>query len=128
MRSQVICVIGLMVWCSFAAASTSPIPKAKPTSCRASDFAFDQLKSRHQHGHVYIAGRVVNNCNLETGVQIKISILDPTGGILRFSDFWPASTENIPPHSGFSFQAEMEGNDLFDRFQVTVIDVKRWSE
>jgi hypothetical protein len=48
--------------------------------------------------------------------------------LYRISDFWPASTDNIPPHSGFSFQAEMEGNDLFDRFQVTVIDVKRWSE
>jgi len=71
---------------------------------------------------------VVNNCDLETGVQIKISILDPAGGILRVSDFWPASTNNIPPHSGFPFQAEMEGNDSFDRFQVTVIDVKRWRE
>ena len=128
MRLPTICVIGLLMCCGAAAAATSTVPKAKPTTCHASDFAFDQLKSRHQRNHVYILGRVVNNCDKETGVEIKIAILDRTGGVLRISDFWPASTDNIPPHSGFSFQAEMEGNDLFDRFQVTVIDVKQWSE
>jgi hypothetical protein len=139
-------LIQLMMWCCFAAATsaTSSADAQKPTpisttatirtaatanssSCHASDFALDQLKSRHQSGHAYIVGRVVNNCDSETGVQIKIAILDHTGGILRVSNFWPASTDNIPAHSGFPFQTEIEGVDSFDRFQVSVIEVKRWT-
>ncbi len=61
-------------------------------------------------------------------MQIKIAILDHAGGILRVADFWPASTDNIPAHSGWPFQTEMEGDDSFDRFQVSVIDVKRWTD
>jgi hypothetical protein len=144
MRSQMF--IALVLCCSFAV-GTSPtsadeqIPAhldtpatfrlastAKPSSCHSSDFALDQLKSRQGHGHVYIVGRVMNNCDTETGVKIKIAILNHTGGVMRVSDFWPASTDNIPPHSGWPFQTEMEGDDSFDRFQVTVIDVKRWTE
>lgn len=105
-----------------------PKPTAKPSKCHASDFALDRLESRHHRGHVYIVGRVMNNCDLETGVQIKIAILDRAGGVLQVSDFWPASTENIPAHSGWPFQTEMAGDAAFDRFQVTVIDVKRWTE
>ena len=128
MRLPTICVIGLLMWCGAAAAATSTVPKAKPTTCHASDFAFDQLKSRHHQGYVYIVGRVVNNCDKDTGVQIKIAILDHAGGVLRVADFWPASTDNIPAHSGFPFQTEIEGVVSFERFQVTVIDVKRWTE
>jgi hypothetical protein len=147
MRSQTL--IALILCCSFAAGTSptsadeqirTPIgtaaafrlasaakPSAKPSSCRPSDFAFEQLKSRQGHGHVYIVGRVVNNCDRETGVQIKIAIVNHAGAVLRVSDFWPASTDNIPPHSGWPFQTEMEGDESFDRFQVTIIDVKRWT-
>jgi hypothetical protein len=134
-------LIALIMCCSIAAA-TPPnsadarqlIPTfrlasmAKPSTCHTSDVAFEKLMSRHQHGHVYIVGRVVNNCDVDAGVQIKIAILDHAGGVLRVADLWPASTENIPAHSGWPFQAEMEGNDSFDRFQVSVLDVRRWTE
>ena len=111
-----------------AAATFRLAATAKPSTCRASDFALDELRSRHQHSGVYIVGRIMNNCDVETGVRIKVAILDHAGGILRVSDFWPASTENIPPHSGWPFQTELDGVDSFDRFQVTVIEVKRWPE
>jgi hypothetical protein len=131
MRSQSI-LIGLMLWCCVAAAATPTTFRiastAKPSTCQASDFALDQLRSRHHKDYVYIVGRVINNCDKDTGVQIKIAILDHAGGVLRVADFWPASTENIPAHSGFPFQTEVEGVDAFERFQVTVIDVKRWAE
>lgn len=122
-----------VMWCGLVAV-TSPTsadehkPTAKPSTCRASDFALDELMSHHQRSGVYIVGRVVNNCDHDTGVQIKVAILDHAGGVMRVANFWPASTENIPAHSGWPFQAEMDGVDSFDRFQVTVIDVKRWIE
>jgi hypothetical protein len=128
-------LIGLMLCCCFAATTSSLnaatfrlASTAKPSSCQASDFALDELRSRHQHSGIYIVGRIMNNCDAETGVRIKVAILDHAGGILRVSDFWPASTENIPPHSGWPFQTELDGVDSFDRFQVTVIEVKRWTE
>src|ERR1700735_3990614 len=133
MRSM---LIGLLIGCCLAAPTSSLNAKptlrlastAKPSTCRASDFALDELRSRHQHSGVYIVGRIMNNCDAETGVRIKVAILDHQGGILRVSDFGPASTENIPPHSGWPFQTELDGVDSFDRFQVTVIEVKRWPE
>jgi len=111
-----------------AAATFRTASSASDAGCHTSDIALDQLNSRVGRGHSYIVGRVLNNCDLETGVHIKIVILDHAGGVLRVSDFWPASTDNIPPHSGFHFQTMVEGVDLFDRFQVTVIEVKRRTE
>ncbi len=125
-------LLGLVLSCCFAATSPTSAneqkPTAKPTSCQASDIALDELKSRVGRTHVYILGRIVNNCNSEAGVQIKLVILDHAGAVLHVSDFWPASTENIPAHSGFAFQTMVEGVNAFDRFQVTVISMKRWTE
>jgi hypothetical protein len=109
------------------AAPLRAAPEAAAVNCRTSDIALEQLKSRVGRTHSYIVGRVLNNCDLETGVHIKIVILDHAGGVLRVADFWPASTDNIPAHSGFPFQTVVEGSDSFDRFQVTVVEVKRWT-
>ena len=137
MRSKTVS-IRLMIWCCLAAATSTtsadepkPAPlrmasTARSTGCSTADVALDQLRSRHKQGYAYIVGRVTNNCDIETGVQIKVAILDHAGKVLRVADFWPASTDNIPAHSGFSFQTEIEGVDTFDRFQVSVIEVKRW--
>jgi hypothetical protein len=144
MRSQST-LFQLLLWCGVAAvmlptsAEPKPTPSdtagtfrlastAKPSKCRASDVALDQLRSRHHGGYVFIVGRVMNNCNAEAGVQIKIAILDHAGGVLHVTNFWPASTENIPAHSGFPFQTEIAVAAAFDRFQVSIIDVKRWTE
>ena len=118
-------LVGLVFCCgaTFRVASA-----ADAASCHAADFEFEQLMSKHQGGFVYIVGRVMNNCDAETGVQIKIAILDHAGAVLRVADFWPASNDNIPAHSGFSFRTEIEGVESFDRFQVSVIKVKHWSE
>jgi hypothetical protein len=96
------------------------------SECSAGDFDLEDLSSRKQKGYVYIVGRVFNNCDVDTGAQITISILDRAGSVLKTTHYWPASRDNIPAHSGFHFQAAVEGVDSYDRFQVHVTSVKRW--
>jgi len=98
------------------------------SECHAGDFDLEDLSSRKQRGYVYIVGRVFNNCDVDTGAQIKISILDRAGTVLKVANYWPASSDNIPAHSGFHFQAAIEGVDSYDRFQVHVTNVKHWAE
>jgi hypothetical protein len=120
----------MIMWCCFAAIATpSRVAAARGLeTCRAANFELDQIRSRQQRGRAYIVGRVVNNCDVETGVEIKLVILDGAGAVVHTSDFWPASSENIPAHSGFAFQTEIEGVGSFDRFQVSVVEVRRWAE
>jgi hypothetical protein len=91
--------------------------------CGVSSFAVDKLRARGVH----ITGRLLNNCDLAAGAQVKITTYDKAGSILSVDDIWPASISNIPAHSTFPFEWLMTGASGVDTFTVAVTSVKTWT-
>ena len=90
-------------------------------ACSVSSFAVDKLRARGVH----ITGRLLNNCDLAAGAQVKITTYDKAGSILSVDDIWPASISNIPAHSTFPFEWLSGGG--VDTFTVAVTSVKTWT-
>jgi hypothetical protein len=96
------------------------------TSCTVSKIAVDKLKARPEgYGYFRITGRLTNNCDQPTGVQIKVTVYDKAENILASPDGWPASTSNIPAHSEYPFEWLQEAPG-FHKFTVSVISVRTW--
>jgi hypothetical protein len=73
-----------------------------------------------------IIGSILNKCDSSVGVQIKVIFYDKARNILRVEDMWPASVNNIPAHSDYPFQIEVNHVENFDRVEVRVLAVNKW--
>lgn len=97
-------------------------------ACTPSDIAIDKLKGRVDRDFAYVVGRLVNNCKIATGVQIKVTTYNKAGDILAVNDIWPASINNIPAKSDFPFEYGMDRLAGFSTFDVRVIATKTWPQ
>ena len=95
-------------------------------ACQASDIVVEKLHARRVGNHTIITGRLVNNCSLPTGAQIKITAYDGAGEILSVDDIWPASVSNIPARSAFPF--EWIADPGLKTVTGEVIKVKTWTQ
>lgn len=101
-------------------------PAVTMAACAPSDIAVDKLEGRVQRNYIYIVGRLQNNCSMETGVEIKVTIYDKAGDILAINATWPASINNIPAKSYYPFEHMMKRIAGFSNFEVRVIATKTW--
>ncbi len=95
-------------------------------TCAISDITIDKTNVKVDMDMLRIVGRVINNCSDSTGVQLKIVLYDTEGNIQKVQDMWPASINNIPPHSNFPFEFLTKQIDGFEKMEMRVIDVKKW--
>jgi maltose-binding protein MalE len=95
-------------------------------ACTVSKIVVDKLRAQSKgYGYFRITGRLTNNCDQPTGVQIKVTVCDKADNILASPDLWPASVSNIPAHSEYPFECLQEAPG-FHRFTVNVINVRTW--
>lgn len=74
-------------------------------------------------------GVLVNRCSEAVGVQLKLVAEDGSGNPVAASDFWPASTTNIPPGEyTFSLDSHLEHDPRIRRFSLAPIAVEKWPE
>lgn len=132
MRRKVIIIIGAVVlgfWISSRFTdhnSSQPAGLEDSASCTVSKIVVDKLKAQPKgYGYFRITGRLTNNCDQATGVQIKVTVYDKAENILASPDLWPASVSNIPAHSEYPFECLQEAPG-FHRFTVSVISVRTW--
>jgi maltose-binding protein MalE len=103
------------------------IPAGSSSGCDESKIAVDKLRARIEYSeYAHVTGRLINNCDQATGVQVKITVYGKSGDIVKVDDIWPASVKNIPPHSEYPFEW-VDRIPEFDRFTVSVIDLKTWN-
>ena len=104
--------------------SSQPAGFGDSASCTVSKIVVDKLKAQSKgYGYFRITGRLINNCDQPTGVQIKVTVYGKADNILASPDLWPASTNNIPAHSEYPFECLQEAPG-FHRFTVIVINVR----
>src|SRR5450759_1440473 len=93
---NILAAIGLLalgyvgiIWFAAKDATQPSIHAYTPTSepaCSTSHITIDRLKGRVEGDWIYVAGRIVNNCDTPTGVQIKVTIYDKKDNILTVND------------------------------------------
>jgi hypothetical protein len=91
-------------------------------ACGVADIAVDKLRDQGIH----VTGRLLNNCALAVGAQLKVTTYDKAGNILSVDDIWPASISNIPAHSVFPFEWQLTSARGVSTFTVDVTRVKTW--
>ena len=107
-------------------ASQAQVAAAGPT-CGVADIAIDKLRGvTEDGGYARITGRLTNHCAVAIGPEVKITVYNKAGDILKVDDIWPASIKNIPANTEFPFKW-LDHVDGFSRYTVNVIDVKTWN-
>lgn len=73
-----------------------------------------------------LTGIVTSHCASAAGVELKWTAYNADGSVAFSTNFWPASTTNIPPHSNYAFEmmdAAPRGKWTYD---VEPVDVHVW--
>jgi hypothetical protein len=78
--------------------------KAATQSCTAADFSLSKLKANREYDEARLTGIVTSQCASAAGVQLKWTAFNTDGTVAFSSNFWPASTTNIPPRSDYAFE------------------------
>lgn len=99
---------------------------AQDTSCPVAKISIDKFHVYDEDIVTHVIGRINNHCDTATGVQIKVTFYDAAGNIARVEDPWPASTNNIPPHSDFPFEFVIERVKSYAKVGVRVIATNHW--
>lgn len=102
---------------------------AQSTSCKPSDIKIDQVKihgTTPSDGNNHLIGRMVNNCAEPIGAQVKIIYYGKGKEILKVSDVWPASVNNIDAHSDYPFDMVFEPIPGFEHVEMRINRVQRW--
>lgn len=75
---------------------------------------------------VYIVGEIRNNNTQAVGVQLQAVLRDKDGNVVDSTDWWPASTRNIPAGTSqpIKFPVSRQGN--VENASLQVIAVKVW--
>jgi hypothetical protein len=111
---------------AFAIALLPIVALARP-ACQVSDIVVDRLNVVNEGNlTTRILGRVSNNCAKPTGVQLKVVFYGKGRDLLKVVDMWPASVNNIPPHSNFPFDIPIERLSNIEKTEASVIQVKTW--
>ncbi|MFH1689196.1 MAG: hypothetical protein ABIE42_03030 [Candidatus Eisenbacteria bacterium] len=90
------------------------------------DIRIEGLRTRTETAYIFITGRLINDSDYPTGVQVKTISYDSQGEVLTVSDSWPASISNIPAHSDYPFETMLDHLPGHSRIEMRVIDVRQW--
>ena len=74
------------------------------SSCTAADFTLSKVKAATEYDEAKLTGIVTSHCASAVGVQLKWTAFNTDGTVAFSSDFWPASTTNIPPNTDYAFE------------------------
>jgi hypothetical protein len=83
---------------------TVQLVKATVRSCTAADFSLSKEKATEGDDEATLTGVITSRCSAAAGVQLKWTAFNTDGTVAFSSDFWPASTTNIPPKSDYPFE------------------------
>lgn len=109
-----------------AARPSAAVSESEGHECHVSDIGLDKLAEHTNEYAVTVTGRILNNCSMPVGVQLKITLYDKTGAVLAVSDPWPASTNNIPAKTAFAFEALFLETKGMAKYDVRVVRVNSW--
>lgn len=101
-----IALIGLMVSTSQDHALSAHMEgNASAThACTAADFSLSKTKATTEYDVARLTGIITSHCASAVGVQLKWTAFNADGTVAFSTDFWPASTTNIPPRSEYPFE------------------------
>lgn len=94
--------------------------------CTANDFTLSKTKATREYETATLTGIIKSNCASAVGVQLKWTAFNSDGTVAFSSDFWPASTTNIPPHSDYAFEMMEAAPRGKWTYQVEPVSVNVW--
>jgi len=94
--------------------------------CSTSDITVRIENLRKRYDYSYATGRIINNCAIAIGVQLKFTTYGKNGEILKVDDTWPASTNNIPARSEFPFEHQTDWVPGATNMDARVIATRIW--
>jgi hypothetical protein len=100
--------------------------QAKAQSCTAADFSLSKTKAAVEYDEAKLTGIVTSHCASAAGVRLKWTAFNPDGTVAFSSDFWPASTTNIPPHTDYAFEMMNSAPRGKWTYRVVPISVDVW--
>lgn len=106
-----------------------PLVASATSVCQLKDVSVSGVSTRHLRDYVYFDGTIINNCASAIGVQIKITVYGKDKRVLKVDDFWPASTNDIPPKSSFPFEWQVEDAQIpgMVSFDARVVSLESWT-
>ena len=112
--------------CSNAFKDVNQSTRTSRVTCTADQFKLSKLRTYEDSGFIHITGIIANTCNQSAGVQLKWTIFDKNGNVISDEEFWPASTNNIPPHSQYPFEYLKQGEGFMTRYTIGPISADHW--
>lgn len=105
--------------------SVQPV-QATSQSCTAADFSVSKEKATTEYEEAKLTGVITSRCASAAGIQLKWTAFNSDGTVAFSSDFWPASTTNIPPHSDYPFEMMSAAPRGRWTYRVEPISVNVW--
>ncbi len=96
------------------------------SSCTVADFSVTKTKANAEYDTATLTGIVTSHCATAAGVQLKWTAFNADGTVAFSSDFWPASTTNIPPHTDYAFEMMESAPRGKWTYRVEPIGVNVW--
>jgi len=111
---------------------SNPLPATRPNAMAPKEnflgnVTVEKMKYRKNYDYIIITGNIVNNNNIDIGVQLKTTAYDKSGDPLKVSDYWPASIRNIPANSTYTFESMMNFVPGTEKFETHPIGTKVWN-
>lgn len=104
-----------------------PLNASAAPACHVRDIKIRQFKVVNDGKlTTKLLGEIANNCNEPTGVQIKVVFYGKRDQLITVTDMWPASVNNIAPHSNYPFQVTIEKVEHYEKVEASVIGVTTW--
>ena len=121
------CIIAIVSVSSHPTRSTEQRQEqAAPQSCTAADFSLSKTKATFEYDEAKLTGIVTSHCASAAGVELKWTAFNADGTVAFSSDFWPASTTNIPPHTDYAFEMMNSAPRGKWTYRVEPISVDVW--
>jgi len=98
-------------------------------ACSISDIMVKQaswVRLGSQQQFLNVVGEIYNGCADAIGVHVQAVFRDNAGQVVTETEFWPASTRNIPAHTSFAFEHPANGDRPVAAIELHVIDVNSW--
>ncbi len=97
--------------------------------CSPSDIQVKQsswIRKGSNQQFLEVIGEIVNRCADATGVQLQAVFRDGAGRVVTTSEFWPASTRNIPAGGAYAFEQPADGDRPVSVLELNVIETRKW--
>lgn len=102
------------------------VPAGAVPACAPSQFIISKLNATVRYNYATLTGIVANNCSSARGVELKWTAFNEDGSVAFSSEFWPASTTNIPAGASYPFETSNRAPRGKWTFTVEAINVQTW--